>query len=87
MNNPSCVKTIGHREINVMVTTTTINTHEKNEIQALIDSGCMTSAISNQLVERQKMNTIKLPQAIGVTNADSSKNSGGMITNMVRLRI
>ena len=47
----------------------------------------MTSAISNQLVERQKINTIKLPQAIGATNVDGSKNSRGMITDMVQLRI
>ena len=87
MKNPSWVKTIGHREVNVIVTATTIDTHEQIEIQALIDSGCMTSAISNRLVERQKMNTIKLPRAIGATNADGSKNSGGMITDMVRLRI
>ena len=47
----------------------------------------MTLAISNQLVERQKINTIKLPQAIGATNVDGSKNSRGMITDMVQLRI
>ena len=47
MKNPSWVKTIGHREVNVMVTATTIDTHEQIEIQGLVDSGCMTSAISN----------------------------------------
>jgi hypothetical protein len=87
MKNPNWVKTIGHREVNVMVTATTIDTYEQIEIQALVDSGCMTSAISNRLVERQKINTIKLPRAIGATNADGSKNSGGMITDMVRLQI
>ena len=85
MKNPNWVKTIRHREVNVMVTATTIDTHEQIEIQALVDSGCMTSAISNRLVERQKINTIKLPRAIGATKADGSKNSGGMITDMVRL--
>ena len=47
MKNPNWVKTIGHREVNVMVTATTINTHKQIEVQALVDSGCMTSAISN----------------------------------------
>ena len=61
MKNSSWVKTIGHREVNVMVTAITIDTHEQIEIQALVNSGCMTSAISNRLVERQKINTIKLP--------------------------
>ena len=83
MKNPNWVKTIGHREVNVMVTATTIDTHKQIEIQALVDSGCMTSAISNRLVKRQRINTIKLPRAIGATNADGSKNSGGLITDMV----
>ena len=47
MKNPSWVKTIGQREVNIMVMATTIDTHEEIKIQALIDSGCMTSATSN----------------------------------------
>ena len=70
MKNPNWIKTIGHREVNIMVTATTIDTHEQIEIQALVDSGCVTSAISNRLVKRQKINTIKLPRAIGAMNAD-----------------
>ena len=47
MKNPNWVKTIGHREVNVIVMATTIDTHEQIEIQPLVNSGCMTSAISN----------------------------------------
>ena len=69
------------------MTITTLDTKEKIDIQALLDSGCMSLAISKQFVKNHQINTIKLPQAITATNADGTINAGGKITNMVRLKV
>ena len=66
---------------------TTLDTEERFDIKALLDSGCMSSAISKQFVNKHQINTIKLPRAITATNADGTINAGGKITDMVRLKV
>ena len=68
------------------MTITTLDTEEKFDVKALLDSGCMSSAISKRFVKEHQINTIKLPRAITATNADGTINAGGKITDMVRLK-
>ena len=64
-----------------------IYTEEKFDVKALLDSGCMSSAISKRFVKEHQINTIKLPRAITATNANGTINAGGKITDMVQLKI
>ena len=70
IKEPRWINTNGHREINLEMTITTLDTKERFDVQALLDSGCMSSAISKIFVKEHQINTIKLPRAITVTNAD-----------------
>ena len=47
----------------------------------------MLSAISKKFIKENQINTIKLPRAITATNADGTINTGGKITDMVRLKV
>ena len=62
---------------------TTLNTEESFDVKALLDSGCMSLAISKRFVQEHQINTIKLPRAITTTNVDRTINAGGKITDMV----
>ena len=63
----------------------TLDTEETIETKGLLDSGCMTTSISQELVDRMKLNTIKLPRAITALNADGTIN--GKITDLVWLNM
>ncbi len=54
---------------------------------ALIDSGCMSSAINRAFVEKHNIPTHATAAPITVYNADGSKNSSGQITAFAELRI
>ena len=87
IKEPRWINANGHREINLEMTITTLDTEEKFDVKALLDSGCMSSAISKRFVKEHQINTIKLPRAITAMNADGTINAGGKITDMVRLKI
>ena len=87
LKEPQWIAASGHREMNVPVTLETLNTEESFETTALIDSGCTSSSISKRFVQEKKINTIKLPRAITVVNADGTANAGGKITEMVKIKM
>ena len=61
MKEPQKIKTTGQREINVPMILQTLDMEETIETEGLLDSGCTTTSISQELVNRMKLNTIKLP--------------------------
>jgi hypothetical protein len=67
--------------MDVQIFLETLDTEESFDTTALIDSGCMTTSISDRFVGENKINTIKLPRAITALNADGTIN--GKITDMV----
>ena len=87
IKEPRWINANGHREIDLEMTITTLDTEERFDIKALLDSRCMSSAISKRFVNEHQINTIKLPQAITATNANGTINAGGKITDMVRLKV
>lgn len=76
IKTPMWINTTGHREMDVTMIMNTLDTEEEYKLEALNNSGCMTSSVSKQFVETNKINTFKLPQAIRATNADRTKNAG-----------
>ncbi len=87
VKTPQWIEATGKREMDIRVIITTLDTEESFDTMALIDTGCMTSAISKQFVEENKINTTKLPRAITAVNADGTPNQGGPITDMVILKM
>ena len=85
MKEPQRIKTDGQREVNVPIILKTLDTEETIQTEGLLDSGCTTTSISQELVDRMKLNTIKLPRAITAVNADGSIN--GKITDLVHLEM
>ena len=87
IKEPRWINANRHREIDLEMTITTLDTEERFDVKALLDSRCMSSAISKRFIKEHQINTIKLPRAITATNADRTINAGGKITNMVRLKV
>ena len=81
MKEPQKIKTNGQQEINVPMILKMLDTEETIETEGLLDSGCTTTSISQELVDRMKLNTIKLLRAITALNADGTVN--GKITDLV----
>ena len=73
--------------MNIPITLETLDTEESFETTALIDSSCMSSSILKRFIQENKINTIKLPRAITVVNADGTANAGGKITEMVKIKM
>ena len=61
IKEPQWINANGHREIDLKMTITTLDIEEKFDVQALLDSGCMSSTISKQFVKEHQINTITLP--------------------------
>ena len=73
--------------MNIPIILETLDTEESFETTALIDSGCTSSSISKRFMQEKHINTIKLPRAIMVVNADGTTNAGGKITEMVKIKM
>lgn len=54
---------------------------------ALVDSGCMSSAINRSFVEKHNIPTHATAAPIPVYNADGSPNQGGSITKYAEIRL
>ena len=87
LKEPQWIAASGQREMNIPIILETLDTEESFETTALIDSGCTSSSISKRFVQEKKINTIKLPRAIMVVNADGTTNAGGKITEMVKIKM
>ena len=53
------------------------------EVKSLLDTGANVIIISNKLVERYHLPTVKLPRALTFRNADDSINKKGNVTHRV----
>ena len=87
IKEPWWINANGHQEIDLEMTITTLDMEQRFDVKALLDSGCMSSAISKRFIKEHQINTIKLPHAITATNADGTINAGGKIMDMVRLKV
>ena len=60
-----------------------LDTGAQHELKALLDSGATGLFLSTSFVERNNLNTRKLPRAIPVYNVDGTLNQGGSIKEEV----
>jgi len=69
----------------IQVQIQTLDTRAQHELQALLDSGATGLFLSTSFVERNNLNTRKLPRAIPVYNVDGTLNQGGSIKEEVEV--
>ena len=69
---PQQVRGKGKNQMDIMGTVITMDTGEQISNKALLDSGCTGSCINETFVKKHGLNTIKLPKAIPVFNADGT---------------
>ena len=67
----------------IQVQVRALDTGSQHDLQALLDSGATGLFLSTSFVERNNLNTRKLPRAIPVYNADGTLNQGGSIKEEV----
>ena len=85
LENPSIIRKLGDKQLDVKVRVTTQDTMKSFYKKALIDSGCLSSYISKRFVQENQINTHKLPFPITCYNADGSTNQSGSITEYVEM--
>ena len=85
MKEPQKIKTNGQWQINIPMILKTLDMEETIETEGLLNSGCTTTSISQELVDWMKLNTTKLLWAITTLNVDGTVN--GKITNLVWLNM
>jgi phosphoglycolate phosphatase-like HAD superfamily hydrolase len=74
-------------QLQVGATIMLYDTRNHHNVQALIDSGCTSSAISREFVVKHKINTTPIPHPVPVYNADGTRNQDGDIKEYVELSL
>jgi len=85
LEEPSVLRRMGDKQLNIRVKLTTTDTHKTFCKQALIDSGSTSSCISWKFIEENNLNTIQLPFLITCYNADGTTNKNSSVTEVVRM--
>jgi len=87
LEEPSMLRKMGDKQLNIRVKLTTTNTHKMFCKQALIDSGSTSSCINQKFIKENNLDTIQLPFLITCYNADGTTNKSGSVTEVVRMNI
>jgi len=78
---------MGNKQLNIWVKLSTTDTHRMFCKQALVNSGSLTSCISQKFVKENLINTRQLLFPITCYNADGSTNRDGSITEVVEMNM
>jgi hypothetical protein len=65
----------------------TINSHQRYQATALLDSGCTGSVISRRYIHENKIATKQLERPLAVRNADGTPNTSGMIQEYIEVHV
>jgi len=87
LEEPSILRKIGDKQLNVRVKLQTTDTYRTFYKQALVDSGSSSSCISRKFVKENLIDTHPLPFPIIYYNADGSTNKDGSITEVVEMNM
>src|SRR5258708_12798717 len=60
---------------------------KKLQVKALIDSGCMTTCIGEELIKREKIPTARIPKPITCRNSDGTISRNKLVTDFVKLKM
>ena len=84
---PRQVRGKGKNQMDITGMVITMDTGEWISVKALLDSGCTGSCINKVFVKKHGLNTVKLPKAIPVFNADGTENALGKLTHTLQLKV
>ena len=83
----SILRKMGDKQLNIWVKLTTTDTHKTFCKQALVNSGSMSSCISQKFIKENNLNTIQLLFPITCYNANGTANKSGSVTEVIRINI
>ena len=87
LEEPSVLRKMGDKQLNIQVKLTTTDTHKTFCKQALVNSGSMSSCISWKFIKENNLDTIQLPFPITCYNADGTANKSGSVTEVIRMNM
>jgi len=87
LEEPSILRKIGDKQLNVRVKLQTTDTYRTFYKQALVDSGSSSSCISWKFVKENLIDTCPLPFPITYYNTDGSTNKDRNITEVVEMNM
>ena len=87
LEEPSVLRKMGDKQLNIWVKLTTTDTHKTFCKQALIDSGSTSSYISQKFVKENNLDTIRLPFLITCYNIDGTTNKNGSVMEVTRMNM
>jgi len=87
LEEPSTLRKMGDKQLNVRVKLQTTDTYRTFYKQALVDSGSSSSCISRKFVKENLIDTQPLPFPITCYNADGSTNKDGSVTEVVEMNM
>ena len=83
----SVLRKIENKQLNIRVKLMTTDTHKMFCKQALIDSGSMSSCISQKFVKENNLDTIWLLFPITCYNTDRTTNKNGSVMEVARINM
>ena len=87
LEEPSILRKMGNKQLNVRVKLQTTDTYRTFYKQALVDSGSSSSCISRKFIKENLIDTHPLPFPIICYNADRSTNKDGSVTEVVKMNM
>ncbi len=82
-----CQLSGGGRDLVTDVQIKTLQNQTQISTNALVDSGCTSSTISREFVEKHNIPTHAIAALITIYNTDGTKNQAGQITTFAELHI
>jgi len=87
LEEPSILRKMGDKQLNVRVKLQTTDTYRTFYKQALVNSGSSSSCISRKFVKENLIDTRPLPFLITCYNADGSTNKDGSVMEVVEMNM
>jgi len=87
LEEPSVLRKMGDKQLNIQVKLMTTDTHKMFCKQALVDSGSTSSCISWKFIKENNLDTIQLLFLITCYNTDGTANKNGSVIEVVRMNM
>jgi len=87
LKEPSVLRKIGDKQLNIQVKLITIDTYKISCKQALVNSGSMSLYISQKFIKENNLNTILLLFLIICYNTDRTANKKNSIMEIVKMNM
>ena len=87
LEEPSILRKMGDKQLNVQVKLIITDTHKTFCKQALVNSGSTSSCISWKFIKKNNLDTIQLPFSITYYDADRTANKNSSVIEIVKMNM